>query len=78
MKLAMRVMLEDDDVGVDPDQSWGSDCSTPGTFHPATVPLQTTDQVVPSKYANAELMKIPNFLHLTPPTALGAGDIEGH
>ena len=67
MKLAMRVMLEDDDVGVDPDQSWGSDCSTPGTFHPATVPLQTTDQVVPSKYANAELMKIPNFLHLTPP-----------
>ena len=22
--------------------------------------------VIPSKYANAELMKIPNFLHLTP------------
>ena len=24
-------------------------------------------KVIPSKYANAELMKIPNFLHLTPP-----------
>lgn len=24
------------------------------------------DRVIPSKYANAELMKIPNFLHLTP------------
>ena len=29
--------------------------------------IQTKAQVVPSKYANAELMKIPNFLHLTPP-----------
>ena len=48
-----------------PDQSWG-------TFPPATVPLPvrqgvTKAQVIPSKYANAELMKIPNFLHLTPP-----------
>lgn len=24
------------------------------------------DGIPPSKYANAELMKIPNFLHLTP------------
>ena len=24
-------------------------------------------QVVPVKFANTELMKIPNFLHLTPP-----------
>ena len=24
-------------------------------------------QVVPSKHANAELMKVPNFLHLSPP-----------
>ena len=59
-----------------PDQSWGSVWPTPRTFHPATVPLptrqgviQTKAQVVPSKHANAELMKIPNFLHLTPPTA---------
>jgi small subunit ribosomal protein S35 len=57
-----------------PDQSWGSVWPAPRTFHPATVPLpvrqgviQTKAQVVPSKYANAELMKIPNFLHLTPP-----------
>jgi small subunit ribosomal protein S35 len=58
----------------DPDQSWGSVWLAPRTFHPAIVPLpvrqgviQTKAQVVPSKYANAELMKIPNFLHLTPP-----------
>jgi len=57
-----------------PDQPWGSVWPAPRTFHPATVPLpvrqgvvQTKAQVVPSKYANAELMKIPNFLHLTPP-----------
>jgi len=57
-----------------PDQSWGSVWPAPRTFHPATVPLpvrqgvvQTKAQVVPAKYANAELMKIPNFLHLTPP-----------
>jgi len=28
---------------------------------------QTKTLVTPSKYGNAELMKIPNFLHLTPP-----------
>jgi len=57
-----------------PDQSWGSVWPAAKTFHPATVPLpvrqgvvQTKSQVVPSKFANAELMKIPNFLHLTPP-----------
>eukprot|EP00092_Neocalanus_flemingeri_P039596 GFUD01043121.1.p1 GENE.GFUD01043121.1~~GFUD01043121.1.p1 ORF type:complete len:339 (+),score=133.21 GFUD01043121.1:37-1053(+) len=57
-----------------PDQAWGSVWPAPRTFHPAAVPLpvrqgvvQTKAQVVPSKYANAELMKIPNFLHLTPP-----------
>jgi len=57
-----------------PDQSWGDVWPAARTFHPATVPLpirqgvvQTKRQVVPSKYANAELMKIPNFLHLTPP-----------
>jgi len=57
-----------------PDQPWGNVWPAARTFHPATVPLpvrqgvvQTKAQVVPSKYANAELMKIPNFLHLTPP-----------
>jgi hypothetical protein len=57
-----------------PDQDWGSVWPAARTFHPAVVPLpvrqgvvQTKRQVVPAKYANAELMKIPNFLHLTPP-----------
>jgi len=57
-----------------PDQDWGSVWPGARTFHPASVPLpvrqgvvQQKAQVVPSKWANAELMKIPNFLHLTPP-----------
>ncbi|XP_023345696.1 28S ribosomal protein S35, mitochondrial [Eurytemora carolleeae] len=57
-----------------PDQDWGSVWPAPRTFHPAVVPLplrqgvvQIKSQTVPSKYANLELMKIPNFLHLTPP-----------
>ena len=57
-----------------PDQDWGNVWPAARTFHPATVPLpvrqgvtQTKAHVVPSKWANAELMKIPNFLHLTPP-----------
>jgi len=57
-----------------PDQDWGSVWPAARTFHPAVVPLpvrqgvvQTKNQVIPSKYANAELMKTPNFLHLTPP-----------
>jgi len=57
-----------------PDQDWGSVWPAARTFHPAVVPLpirqgvvQNKSQVIPSKYANAELMKTPNFLHLTPP-----------
>ena len=57
-----------------PDQRWGDVWPAARTFHPAVVPLpvrqgvvQTKAQVVPSKYGNTELMKIPNFLHLTPP-----------
>lgn len=54
------------------DQDWTNVWPGPRTFHPATVPLalrQGYDQkrASPGKYGNAELMKIPNFLHLTPP-----------
>ncbi|CAL4060290.1 unnamed protein product, partial [Meganyctiphanes norvegica] len=55
------------------DQDWGSIWPVARTFHPATVPLPirqgypATSQPIPDKYGNAELMKIPNFLHLTPP-----------
>lgn len=54
------------------DQDWGSVWPGPRSFHPATVPLPLHQGLVkkgapPSKFANAELMKIPNFLHLTPP-----------
>ncbi|KAJ6622855.1 28S ribosomal protein S35, mitochondrial [Pseudolycoriella hygida] len=56
------------------DQDWGSVWPGPRSFHPATVPLPLHQGFVPKnmappgKFANAELMKIPNFLHLTPPT----------
>ena len=57
-----------------PDQDWPSVWPGPRTFHPASVPLPVRQgfahlkgQSTPGKYANVELMKIPNFLHLTPP-----------
>uniref|UniRef100_A0A2M3Z6I5 Putative mitochondrial ribosomal protein s28 n=1 Tax=Anopheles braziliensis TaxID=58242 RepID=A0A2M3Z6I5_9DIPT len=56
------------------DQDWGAVWPGPRTFHPASVPLPLRqgyatkkNQMAPGKFANAELMKIPNFLHLTPP-----------
>lgn len=55
------------------DQEWDAVWTGPRSFHPATVPLPMrqgyTPKGVPApgKFANAELMKIPNFLHLTPP-----------
>ncbi|XP_076044522.1 mitochondrial ribosomal protein S35 isoform X2 [Oratosquilla oratoria] len=55
------------------DQNWGNVWPTARTFQPATVPLPVRqgypakNQAVPDKWGNAELMKIPNFLHLTPP-----------
>ncbi|CAH1970293.1 unnamed protein product [Acanthoscelides obtectus] len=54
------------------DQDWGSVWPGPRSFHPASVPLPVRQGyvekgVAPDKYANAELIKIPNFLHLTPP-----------
>lgn len=54
-------------------QDWPSVWPTAKTFHPASVPLPLHQGWVepgvtpPGKFANAELMKIPNFLHLTPP-----------
>jgi len=57
-----------------PDQEWSSVWPAARTFHPAVVPLpvrqgipQIKTKITPSKHANTELMKIPNFLHLTPP-----------
>lgn len=55
------------------DQDWGSVWPAQRSFHPASVPLPVRqgyplpNEAPPHKYANAELMKIPNFLHLTPP-----------
>lgn len=55
------------------DQDWGNVWPGPRSFHPATVPLPIhqgyvpKNMAAPGKFANAELMKIPNFLHLTPP-----------
>ncbi|CAL8074097.1 unnamed protein product [Orchesella dallaii] len=56
------------------DQDWPSVWPTAKTFHPASVPLPLHQGYVepgnrspPNKFANLELMKIPNFLHLTPP-----------
>ncbi|KAK0180591.1 hypothetical protein PV327_002958 [Microctonus hyperodae] len=55
------------------DQDWVSVWPGPRSFHPAVVPLPIRqgypkkNSAPPSKYGNAELMKIPNFLHLTPP-----------
>ena len=58
------------------DQDWTNVWPTAATFKQSVVPLPITQGYVASdkenkglpveKYANAELMKIPNFLHLTP------------
>ncbi|KAG7211154.1 hypothetical protein KM043_010478 [Ampulex compressa] len=55
------------------DQDWTSVWPVARTFHPEVVPLpirqgyKCKKSAPPDKWANAELMKIPNFLHLTPP-----------
>ncbi|XP_011860309.1 PREDICTED: 28S ribosomal protein S35, mitochondrial-like [Vollenhovia emeryi] len=54
------------------DQDWPSVWPGARTFHPGSVPLPLRQGWVekgapPGKYHNAELLKIPNFLHLTPP-----------
>lgn len=54
-------------------KNWQTIWPAARTFHPDIVPLplqqgyKNTKGLHPNKYANAELMKIPNFLHLTPP-----------
>jgi small subunit ribosomal protein S35 len=55
-------------------QDWEAVWPTIRTFHPSVVPLpvrqghaQLKNQVHPHKKGNVELMKVPNFLHLTPP-----------
>ncbi|KAI4488305.1 hypothetical protein M0804_005153 [Polistes exclamans] len=54
-------------------QDWPLVWPGPRSFNPYVVPLPLRqgyvegDNVPPGKYGNAELMKIPNFLHLTPP-----------
>lgn len=54
------------------DQDWTNVWPGPRTFHPASVPLPLRQGInklgaAPGKIGNVELMKIPNFLHLTPP-----------
>lgn len=55
------------------DQDWASVWPGPRSFQPSSVPLPVhqgvpaPNQPSPAKWGNAELMKIPNFLHLTPP-----------
>lgn len=58
-----------------PNQKWSDVWTGPRSFHPSSVPLPLRQgyrepqdhKPMPDKFANAELMKIPNFLHLTPP-----------
>jgi small subunit ribosomal protein S35 len=55
------------------DQDWPTVWPGQKTFQPYSVPLPVrqgypkSNEGPPSKYGNTELMKIPNFLHLTPP-----------
>ncbi|KAL4625063.1 28S ribosomal protein S35, mitochondrial [Arapaima gigas] len=56
-----------------PDQDWTSVYPTAAPFRPGAVPLPirmgypVEHGVSPAKQGNLELIKIPNFLHLTPP-----------
>ena len=59
------------------DQDWTNVWPTTSTFKHSAFPIPVRQGLVknlienkglpPEKYANTELMKIPNFLHLTPP-----------
>ena len=56
-------------------QKWSNVWPAARVFHPSTVPLPlymgftkpNSNEVPAGKYHNPELLKIPNFLHLTPP-----------
>ncbi|OQR78655.1 28S ribosomal protein S35, partial [Tropilaelaps mercedesae] len=56
------------------DQDWPSVWPAAASFKPSVVPLpirmgfeDKSGRYPPGKHCNVELMKIPNFLHLTPP-----------
>lgn len=59
------------------DQDWNNVWPTSSMFKQSVVPLPVrqgyvknaseNDGLPPEKYGNTELIKIPNFLHLTPP-----------
>ncbi len=59
------------------DQDWTNSWPTWSMFKQSAVPLPVrqgcvenmaeNDGLPPEKYGNVELIKIPNFLHLTPP-----------
>lgn len=59
------------------DQDWTNSWPTQMTFKQNAVPIPLRQGYIksycennglpPTKYGNTELMKIPNFLHLTPP-----------
>ncbi|XP_033331100.2 mitochondrial ribosomal protein S35 [Megalopta genalis] len=70
-QLSKNTVLKEDTMPTD--QNWQAIWPVARTFHPTTVPIPLRQGYKykknpnPEKYANAELMKIPNFLHLTPP-----------
>ncbi|CAH0731122.1 unnamed protein product, partial [Brenthis ino] len=73
-KVARRTDIQPDRADkMSTDQNWGNVWPGPRSFHPSSVPLPIRQgyvpkgQAPPGKKANAELMKIPNFLHLSPP-----------
>ena len=55
-----------------PSQDWPSVWPAAASFNPSVVPLPIRmgfvkgEKLVPDKWLNLELVKIPNFLHLTP------------
>lgn len=70
---ARAYKLKSREQEMDPEQDWPSVWPTPKTFSPSAVPLpirqsfEEKGRVPIGKYANTELLKITNFLHLTPP-----------
>lgn len=72
-KRVSRIASEPRELGMEGDLDWPSMWPTAKTFVPSAVPLPLRQsyeskpgRVPRQKYANTELMKIANFLHLTP------------